>query len=99
MVSAELGVGTLQGGVSGGLRLLDAVKCQSVDVVVVGKIFDSNTDPLRWAFFHWLAWDEFFDSVNCLLVHHIIGLVVSNGAITYWPFLLIEFVVLYCETD
>ena len=36
VVSAELGVGTLQGGVSGGLRLLDAVKCQSVEVVVVG---------------------------------------------------------------
>lgn len=32
VVAAELGVGTLQGGVSGGLRLLDAVKCQLVEV-------------------------------------------------------------------
>lgn len=83
VVSAELGVGTLERGVARGLGLLDAV--QTVRIIIEFGNARSDTNPLRWALAVWLCWELFFDSVDAILEFQRVYL--RNFAATYWPLL------------
>ena len=79
MVPPELGVGTLERGVTVSLGLLDTALPSAVALHVArlleGRVCHSRDDgtramelrdayPFRWFFFDWLCWDEFLDSAR-----------------------------------